>query len=562
MRIDKHNMRLILVLLVLVISVGYAIIQSDLNINGVAQIRGANWNIHWENVQVAEGSVTANTPVIDTAMTTVSYTVTLSEPGDFYEFTVDAANDGTLDGMIESIISKLNNTEITNIPDYLNYSATYEDGTNLAEKQILAAGDTETYKIRIGYRRDITAEELPSTNQTLNLTFSITYRQADDTAVSVPHNSLYHILQQEAVSGGLAREYEGPHQDSMAGRGHNPIYHYYAETEEEATSVKNKNNIIFGGFCWQMWRTTDTGGVKVIYNGVPSEGKCNNTGANTTIGSSVFNEGNTTNLSQGKMGYMYNPDTLATISVNVTSSGISNHLFGESVTYSDGSYTLTNTQTGYDSNHKYVCTGASNNITTCSSVRYYFTLSGNTGMAMTLNTGKTIIETLEDMLSADNVNQTDSVIKTMIDTWYENNLESYGDKLEDTIFCNGRNLKKTSFNNAANGLSCPNETDKFSVSNPKAQLTYKIGLMTRQEVDLLKTDSAAKSGAVYWLITPRNPVGGTSGYVSNYYVAAGSLNLTGGSYNTSRGVRPAISLKNSVEYTSGNGSTDSPYIVE
>ena len=41
----------------------------------------------------------------------------------------------------------------------------------------------------------------------------------------------------------------------------NPIYYYRGEV--------NNNNVVFGGFCWQIVRTTDTGGVKMIYNGLP-----------------------------------------------------------------------------------------------------------------------------------------------------------------------------------------------------------------------------------------------------------------------------------------------------
>ena len=36
----------------------------------------------------------------------------------------------------------------------------------------------------------------------------------------------------------------------------------------------DKRNIIFGGFCWQMLRTNDTKGIRMIYNGEPVDGKC------------------------------------------------------------------------------------------------------------------------------------------------------------------------------------------------------------------------------------------------------------------------------------------------
>ena len=36
----------------------------------------------------------------------------------------------------------------------------------------------------------------------------------------------------------------------------------------------DKRNVIFGGFCWQVIRTTETKGTKLVYNGEPIDGKC------------------------------------------------------------------------------------------------------------------------------------------------------------------------------------------------------------------------------------------------------------------------------------------------
>ncbi len=178
---------LILALLLLGITLGYAYLTTNLNINGTANVNRATWDIHFENVQVSSGSVTAATPVIDTAKTTVSYTVTLAQPGDYYEFTVDAKNAGTIDGMINSFSSKLNGSEITNLPAYLTYSVTYLDGSQIKARHKLSVGSTETYKVRIGYNQDVSASELPTTNQSLSLSFTVNYGQADDTAIDRMH---------------------------------------------------------------------------------------------------------------------------------------------------------------------------------------------------------------------------------------------------------------------------------------------------------------------------------------------------------------------------------------
>ena len=62
------------------------------------------------------------------------------------------------------------------------------------------------------------------------------------------------------------------------------------------------NHLIFANFCWRIIRTTETSGVKLIYDGVPSSGKCNNTGSATTTGDSLFNS----SYNNSKyVGYMY-----------------------------------------------------------------------------------------------------------------------------------------------------------------------------------------------------------------------------------------------------------------
>ncbi len=92
------------------------------------------------------------------------------------------------------------------------------------------------------------------------------------------NGKLYNVLKC-AVEDGLALEYTGAHQDSMdASKSTEKIYHWYAPSTAEggtiASQVLEKNNVIFAGQCWQMIRTTDTGGVKMIYNGEAENNQC------------------------------------------------------------------------------------------------------------------------------------------------------------------------------------------------------------------------------------------------------------------------------------------------
>ena len=112
-----------------------------------------------------------------------------------------------------------------------------------------------------------------------------------------------------------------------------PIYYYRGVVD---------NNVKFGGFCWKAIRTTETGGVKLIYNGEPDgNGHCTNTrGDATEIGVGSFNPSQS---SPADVGYMYGTKYALTYK---TSSYLSTpFVYGNDVTYSDGTYKLTNTMT-------------------------------------------------------------------------------------------------------------------------------------------------------------------------------------------------------------------------
>ena len=195
MRLTKTEKRTILFLtLLLVITVGYALLSQTLDINGTTNIKKTTWSIIWDNVEVNENSVkgdsiTTAAAITNTEKTLVEYSISLSEPGEFYEFTVDAKNEGTIDGMVNVVSNKVyesNGTTEKALPEYLTYTVTYSDGKTIEPKQLLSAGSTEKYKVRVEFK-DVAADKLPSQNETLKFKFEVEYVQADDTAQAVTH---------------------------------------------------------------------------------------------------------------------------------------------------------------------------------------------------------------------------------------------------------------------------------------------------------------------------------------------------------------------------------------
>ena len=266
-------------------------------------------------------------------------------------------------------------------------------------------------------------------------------------------------------------------------------------------------------------------------------------------------------LSYNNLGYMYFP----------------NHYFGSSVTWDGTNYTLVDVnglETYSDlsalSTHHYICleVGAKS----CNEVAYIYANNRDKRYYYILNDGiESVDKLLENMLTK---NTTDSKIKYAMDAWYKHSLlENYDQYIEDTIFCNDRSISSLggwnpnggSINdnlifkgyNTTSDLSCTNETDKFSVSNNSAQLTYKVGLMTFPEMNLLTNDNIRKTSQYYYLGTPAYYSILTYGY-DRVVTANGSFSYGYDSY----GFRPAISLIPGIEFSSGNGSTANPYVVK
>ena len=185
----RKNFRIGLFALIIVfVSIGYAILTSNLKINGNSAVKSASWIIHWDSVEVKEGSVTGDNvikaaTIVDSKKTLVEYSIVLSKPGDYYEFTVDAVNEGTINAMVNYIA----NTGLTEAQKkYIQYSVTYDDGTSLRLRDRLAANSREKIHVLVKYRDDenVNPSDLPTEEETLDLKFEVEYVQEDESSHS------------------------------------------------------------------------------------------------------------------------------------------------------------------------------------------------------------------------------------------------------------------------------------------------------------------------------------------------------------------------------------------
>jgi len=199
-------------------------------------------------------------------------------------------------------------------------------------------------------------------------------------------------------------------------------------------------------------------------------------------------------------------------------------------------------------------------------------------------------------------NETDSAIKTYLDTWYVNNIGNKGEtvknNLADNLFCDDRQLgreypgaptsgsgwngtgfgKSTTYyasyyrydTNASNPspiLKCAQKNDRFTVSDTatgNGDLTYPIGLLSADELiygglssDYDDSNQYLSTSQGYWILSSNHFNGnfafGWAVFWSDY--------LTTNFVNLADGVRPILNLSSSVNVISGDGSAVNPYKI-
>lgn len=369
-----------------------------------------------------------------------------------------------------------------------------------------------------------------------------------------------------------------------------PVYYYRGQVE---------NNVKFANICWKIVRTTDTGGVKLLYNGVPdSNGWCNNTEDGSVLTSNRYNNKKSIWTDIAELGYMYGTSYLSyqryrtkPNSSAVMDTFVEGYVYGNDVEWDGSKYTLKDTfrsSSGWRdergtilTKYHYACWTSS---TTCTTVSYIIGGSSNMAYYIELRSGETIEIAKKKMFSNDN----DSEIKKVIDNWYENNMIEYAKYLEDTVWCNDRSLffgtlvGKDSTGSSFNYFSascrvehvlgtkempstfCLNIDDSFTVSqdNGNGKLKYPVALLTADEVNMAGVCGVANCIRQYtflainknfWTMSPM--IDGQMYSTNGYGISSLSLS------SSTSGVRPSISLAPGARVSEGDGTVYDPFVI-
>ncbi len=208
----------------------------------------------------------------------------------------------------------------------------------------------------------------------------------------------------------------------------------------------------------------------------------------------------------------------------------------------------------------------------------------------------------DDAYANTHANTNDSTIKMALDTWYDGLAKENKNYIADSVFCGDRQIASnsslfsggyTSYGYGRNAtvyvegsrsyatgwnanatqeikLSCANKTDRYTVNDRdlgNGALIRPVGLITASEVRAAggltgvgNSTYYLYTGQGYWTMSPAYFYG--HGVIAYMFRVGPGGDLYRDDGNVALSVRPVLNLKSDITFSEGDGSYDTPWIVE
>ena len=499
-----------LIVAILLMSIGFAAISTTLIINGSANVSENNedFSVIFTAASI-DGNDVYSTAIDDTKKIITFTTSELKTLGQTSILTYEVTNNSS------QYDAEVN---VTCVPKE-ETTAKYTSIKNKLENDATVVKSKSSVNGTLTVILNKTATERVTEEYTCKLKFNAVERAE----IAVSGTNLYNLIKNNAdtktiidykVRSGVSGT-NGIYM-TTATNGNVPVYYYRGDAD------KVNNNIIFNNMCWKIIRTTENNGVKLIYNGTPTNGKCEiQTGDETQIGKSAFN---TSRDDNAYVGYMYG-------------------------TAGSSTYQETHANTNESTIKKYIDS-------------WYKT-----------NFDENATSKLEDTVFCNDRSTKAYDANTIGNTSYS----SYGDLgygKNKTLY--GVAHRATYYSKNPNpSLVCQNSNDKFTVDskNGNGKLTYPVGLITLDEVvlagfntyysnesDYKDTTNYLCTNRDYWTSSPVLMYADGAARVG-YVYSAGYVGVD--RVDSASGVRPVVSLiSGTLVNSNGDGTSTNPYVVQ
>ena len=178
----KYALALVL-LLIGCITIGYAALETGLNITGTSTIgENSTWDVHFENVKLGANNTilkAGELPAINTEKTSVTYTASLTAPGDVVEFTVDVVNKGGIAAKAEADNTLVLTATDSELQDELEAAIDYSATEIAAEEALAASNGKKTITLAVKFKDSITNAQFNAVaGAEFTVTYDVTYVQA------------------------------------------------------------------------------------------------------------------------------------------------------------------------------------------------------------------------------------------------------------------------------------------------------------------------------------------------------------------------------------------------
>ena len=575
------------------LAVGYAVLSSQLSINGTGGI-ASDFNILFTDIQegTMNGATTINKQITDS--TTATFTIDLKSPGSNGEYLITVENRGTIDAMVESIsgIDEANQAAPTDITFSIS---------DIAVNDKLPAKESKVFKVKVDWSSASTS--IPSTNK--NLTLKINFVQ--DTGTTPPSG--------DTITSTV---------DNLLDTSTDGTYNYMDGTYLKGS--QDSNYVWFDGFMWRIMGKNTDGSIRMITeeNVTSIPWGASNTAqdydnsyindwlnnyfypklehkdllvnqtwcSETTTSSSSSRTTCTSNLSS-----LQKPIGLLSLDEHNLASGSSSYLVNSqyfwTTTPNSASYAW---RVNHYGNASYDDVAATNGVRPVIGISSDVTITGGNGTL----TDPYIIGEVSDVTGSlkDNghvgeyvtyagrnyrvVETSNQGTKLILDGYYDSNNDGTIDNMEYGTNCTlCTTINEESF---INWISNNNETDKAklvsttwyrgdnfdygdnykdnleSTSNPYEGRVglIRVGEMLsgQSETILSKNHTVSNNynnAQTYWTSTPNS----ASNAWNVYSIGNASSNDVADAY----GVRPVVMISSDVTITGGNGTPNSPYQI-
>ena len=532
----------ILCIVVLIMVVVYAAFNTRLTINGTGNIT-STWNIEITSITSSITGTAYNITEPTYSGTNATFNAGLKKPGDKIEYNITITNNGSIDAIINTVDIKTTGSYV------ILYTV-----EGIQNQERLASKGSKIFKIIVEFDREATSIPSDTTKEIImnieciqddgqQLTPSDPNIDNEDTGLTLVNAILRDNQAQSDESIDFSKTSE---EDGTKG-----LYYTNKNTEDNKTTyyfrgaVEN-NYVKFGVYQQKLskyrgyYSSTMTGG----HFEYDTLSECQN--------ASSFNQSCTEVVYANSGDPMYwrivriNEDG----SIRLIYQGIAPNIIEDGATIGEYNFNIDNNDNAY--------------------VGYMYGTPGSSSYEET------------------HANINDSIIKTALDTWYDEYLLSYASYMADSGFCGDRSIykeegtglgyeKKRTFYASYNRLEninqpqfiCLQSNDLYTIKNSvkgNKALDYPIGLITADEIVYaggsrrLNESCYLNIDSTYFTMNPFSYDYGTYIYSSDSGTLLDSKPTTG-VLNVAL-ARPVINLKATVEISSGDGTSSNPYVIK